>query len=181
MKKSQLFTIVSVFLFMLSAVLLTPGAAFANHQCTGDPIVDASNDTEANHTCTGGGGKIKTFEGVLGRITSLVNSVIPFIVGLTVFVIIWGIFLYVAKAGEEEKRAQARQFILWGVIGVFFMLSIWGFINILLNSFDLERTIAPGDIPRVPRIGGAPGADPNTNPPPDTGGKNEWEDSQIKD
>ena len=164
MKKSQLFTIVSVFLFMLSAVLLTPGAAFANHPCSTNPWPDNVDGHPCVDDSVSGGGKIKTFEGVLGRITSLVNSVIPFIVGLTVFVIIWGIFLYVAKAGEEEKRAQARQFILWGVLGVFFMLSIWGFVNILLNSFDLDRTIAPGDIPKVPRIGGTPGNnDPGNN------------------
>ena len=181
MKKTSTVAAIFVLLFVLFASLL-PGIVSANHICIGDPQWDEQNDFAEGHDCTSaGGGKIKTFEGVLGRITSLVNSVIPFIVGLTVFVIIWGIFLYVAKAGEEEKRAQARQFILWGVIGVFFMLSIWGFVNILLNSFDLERTIAPGDIPKVPRIGGAPGADPNTNPPPDTGGKNEWDDTQIKD
>lgn len=90
----------------------------------------------------------------LQRINSLLDIVIPFIVGLAIFVILWGIFNYIAHSAEEEKRAEARQFVLWGIIGVFFMLSIWGFVNILLNSFNLDKTIDPGDIPKVPMIGG---------------------------
>ncbi len=91
---------------------------------------------------------------LLGRIQGLLNTIIPFIIGLTVFVILWGIFTYVTHAAEEEKRAEARQFIIWGIIGVFFMLSIWGFVNLLLNSFDVRRDIQEGDIPKVPTVVG---------------------------
>ncbi|HCB35382.1 MAG TPA: hypothetical protein DEP25_01935 [Candidatus Taylorbacteria bacterium] len=107
--------------------------------------------------------KVTTFTGLLGRLNSLINALIPFIVGLAVFVIIWGIFVYVAQAGDEEKRVQARKFIVWGVIGVFFMLSVWGLVNILVNSINLEKTINTSDIPRVPGIGGTDGTDGRPN------------------
>ena len=42
---------------------------------------------------------------------------------------------------------------MWGIIGVFFMLSIWGFVAILVNTFEINRTIDPDkDIPKVPVI-----------------------------
>lgn len=31
--------------------------------------------------------------------------------------------------------------ILWGVIGVFLMLSVWGLVNILVNTFWLNTTV----------------------------------------
>ncbi len=93
-----------------------------------------------------------TIPGFLGRLSGVLDSIVPFIIGLTVFIIIWGIFNYVTHAAEEEKRAEARSLIIYGILGVFSMLSIWGFVNILLNTFTLERQIRPGDLPTVPTV-----------------------------
>ncbi|MDO8594173.1 MAG: hypothetical protein Q7R93_01520 [bacterium] len=86
----------------------------------------------------------------LARLRGILDALIPFIIGLAVFVIIWGIFTYIAHAAEEEKRAEARKFITWGVVGVFCMISIWGFVVILINTFGLESTINGNQIPKVP-------------------------------
>ena len=86
----------------------------------------------------------------LGRVRGILDALIPFIIGLAVFVIIWGIFNYVVHAAEEEKRAEARAYIVWGIVGVFFMISIWGFVTILLNTLGVGSTIDPSQIPTVP-------------------------------
>jgi hypothetical protein len=85
-------------------------------------------------------GQLNTISGVIRRLQDIINLIIPFIVGLAVLVIIWGVFGYVTSAGDEEKRGEAKQFILWGVIGVFIMVSVWGLVNILVNSFGVGRT-----------------------------------------
>ncbi len=90
----------------------------------------------------------------LGKISGLLDSVVPFIVGLAVFVIIWGIFTYITQASNEEKREEAKKYILWGVVGVFMMLSVWGFVNILLNTFSLDNQIDSDTIPKVPELDG---------------------------
>lgn len=105
-----------------------------------------------------------TFTGLLTTVQGIFDKVIPFIIGLAVFVIIWGIFNYLVHAAEEEKRAEAKKYIIWGIVGVFFMLSIWGFVNILVGTFNLKRTIDTADIPQVPKIGGTTGNnDPGNN------------------
>ncbi|MDO8619853.1 MAG: hypothetical protein Q7R64_00695 [bacterium] len=93
-----------------------------------------------------------TIEGFLMKIQGLLDTVVPFIIGLAVFVIIWGVFTYLTHAAEEEKREEAKKFMLWGVIGVFMMLSVWGFVNILLNTFDLDTQIDADKIPKVPEL-----------------------------
>ena len=95
---------------------------------------------------------MQTVSTFLGQIQVILDSVVPFIVGLAVFIVIWGIFNYITHAADEEKRAQAKQYIIWGVVGVFCMLSVWGFVNILYNSFSLDRKIDPDQIPKVPKI-----------------------------
>ena len=96
-----------------------------------------------------------TISGFLDQVRGVIDAIVPFIIGLAVFVVIWGILRYVTHAADEEKRAEARQYIIYGIIGVFFMLSIWGFVNILYNTFDLDRNISPGQIPEVPQLTGS--------------------------
>lgn len=77
---------------------------------------------------------------VINQVNNVVNAIIPFLVGLAVLVIIWGVFNYISGAGDEEKRAQAKQYIIWGVVGVFIMLSVWGLVNVLTNTAILDET-----------------------------------------
>ncbi len=95
---------------------------------------------------------VTTFSGLLDVARGILDKIVPFIIGLAVFVIIWGIFNYITHAADEEKRADARQYIIYGVIGVFIMLSVWGLVNILLNTFNLDNSLGSDKIPHVPRI-----------------------------
>lgn len=60
-----------------------------------------------------------TLPGALARVRGVLDTLIPFIIGLAVFVILLGIFTYITHAAEEEKRAEAKRFIVWGIVGVF--------------------------------------------------------------
>lgn len=100
-----------------------------------------------------GGGSITSFGGLLNRVNLVLNTIVPFLVGIAVFIVIWGVFKYIASAAEEEKRTEARAFIVWGVVGIFAMVSVWGFVNIMVNSFDLS-TRAPSARPNLPPIPG---------------------------
>lgn len=91
---------------------------------------------------------------LINQINAVINTIIPFLVGLAVLIIIWGVFNYISGAGDEEKRAQAKQYIVWGVVGVFIMLSIWGLVNVLVNSFDLKKTGYEAGNKSLPAFGG---------------------------
>ena len=80
---------------------------------------------------------------LLERVSAIIGTLVPFIIGLAVLVILWGLFNYIAGAGDEEKRGEAKQYIIWGIIGVFVMLSIWGLIGIVSNTFNIGNTTLP--------------------------------------
>jgi len=86
---------------------------------------------------------------LIGRIQSVVVTLVPFVIGLTVLVIIWGLFNYIAGAGDEEKRGQAKQYIIWGVIGLFVMVSIWGLVGVVKNTLSISdsRFASPQVVP----------------------------------
>ena len=88
------------------------------------------------------GGTLTNISQVIQRFQAVINIVIPFIIGLAVLVIIYGIFSFISSAGDEEARGTAKQFIIWGIIGVFLMLSVWGLVTILYNSFGTDAAAA---------------------------------------
>jgi uncharacterized membrane protein YdjX (TVP38/TMEM64 family) len=69
------------------------------------------------------------------------SSVLPFIFGLAVLVFIYGVVQYMAGAEEEAKREKGRQFIIWGLVALFAMVSVWGLVRVLNNTFGVPFVI----------------------------------------
>lgn len=67
----------------------------------------------------------------------LSKSVIPLIVTIALVVFMYGVVEYMINADKEEKRAEGRKYMLWGIISLFVMLSIFGILAVLGNTFDL--------------------------------------------
>lgn len=86
---------------------------------------------------------------LLNLVSDLIQAAVPVVIGLAVLVFIWGILKYlVAKDSDEQKKA--RGYILWGIIFLFVMVSIWGLVNLLADTLNLD-TSGP-NIPAVPGI-----------------------------
>src|SRR3989338_10286102 len=84
-------------------------------------------------------------------VASVLNAVIPVIIGLAFVVFLWGIYKYVTTASLDGK-AGAKETIIYGLIGLFVMLSAWGLVNILLGTFGFTATnsaLNPGKIPKA--------------------------------
>jgi hypothetical protein len=80
------------------------------------------------------------FQDVLCYITGIINSsVIPLIFALATVMFVWGVVqFFIINANEEAKRAQGKQFMIWGIIALAVMLSVWGLVGILGNTFSIK-------------------------------------------
>ena len=83
-----------------------------------------------------------TFKQFIGNgdtgIIGIINTVIvPVIFALAFLVFIWGVFQFVVNAGDETKRTEGRKFILWGLLGIVVLFSVWGFVNMLLSTLGI--------------------------------------------
>jgi hypothetical protein len=93
--------------------------------------------------------------GVLKWIGALINQALPLIISLTVLVFVWGLFKLVMAGDSEDSRAEARGYITCGVVALFVMVSVWGLVNILIRSFNLQNSMPA--MPAVPDVGGGNG------------------------
>ncbi len=58
---------------------------------------------------------------------TLLASVIPVLVGLAVIYFFWGVGQFILHdAGNDKAREDGKKKILWGIIALFVMISLWG-------------------------------------------------------
>lgn len=66
---------------------------------------------------------------------------VPLIMSMALLVFVWGILKYIHKGGDPAERAQGRQFMIYGVIGLAVMASVWGLVRILTNTLGVPLGI----------------------------------------
>jgi hypothetical protein len=69
--------------------------------------------------------------------TLIVNPVIYFMIGLAFVYFLWGVVEYLIHADEPEARATGTQHMIWGVIGLAIMFSVFGIIGIIIKTFGI--------------------------------------------
>lgn len=81
-----------------------------------------------------------------------VNTILlPVVIALAFLIFIWGVYKYfILGATSEDKRAEGRQLVLWGVIGFVIIFTVWGLVNIVTATLGLR---AGGSSPEIPTIG----------------------------
>lgn len=92
----------------------------------------------------------KGLSGVVECIVGFINSAIGLLIAGAVLFIVYGAFNMIRS---EEKREEGKKTIYYGIIGLFVMISIWGLVNILSNTFgglSNQGPIQPK--PLVPKI-----------------------------
>ena len=72
---------------------------------------------------------------------TIAKSIIPLLVTLAVAAFIWGVIQYFLYPDNEEKRKNGKSFLLWGIIALFVMVSIWGLVSIFSTTFGINLVI----------------------------------------
>ena len=75
-------------------------------------------------------------------ITKILNIVvtpaIQVLLGVAVLYFVWGVWVFVRNADSPDKRQEGGQHILYATIGIFIMISVFGIMNLIQNSFGLH-------------------------------------------
>lgn len=91
---------------------------------------------------TGNVGDIST---VADNIVYIINSVlVPLIFAIAFIVFLYGVAkAYVFSIGDSAGVEMGHKLILWGIIGFVVMISLWGLVNVVANTFGLAGSYAP--------------------------------------
>ena len=79
-------------------------------------------------------------------VINIINILIPLVFGLTFLMFLVGVSWYIFSPGSEDNIKKGRQVMVWGIVILFVMLSIWGLVNLLANSFFARGERAPFNV-----------------------------------
>ncbi len=89
---------------------------------------------------------------LLNEVQGVIAAVIPILIGLALLAFMWGILLYLFSGGKKE---EGRMFMIWGIVALFVMTSVWGLVAIVRStvlSDTNSNQLNPVDIPQAPRF-----------------------------
>lgn len=90
-----------------------------------------------------------TIEGVIQTVDDILASIIPILMVVATVVFLWGIVMYITAAGDEKKAATAKTYITSGIIGLFFMVAIWGIVNAIVSTFQVGGEGIPESVGEI--------------------------------
>ena len=72
---------------------------------------------------------------LIQRIVGYLNQILVLLIGLAVVVFVYYVFKYFIQPNENRK--EAGSYVMYSVIGFFVILSFWGLVNIVQNTFGV--------------------------------------------
>ena len=78
-------------------------------------------------------------QGVVSKIVSaIVAPVLWFVFTLAVVLFIWGAAGLILNKDNPDKRTDSQNHILWGLVGMFIMLSAYGIIRFVASTIGVH-------------------------------------------
>lgn len=81
--------------------------------------------------------------------SNLLNALIGMLITAAIVVFFWGLIKYLLHDGSSEDAHKGVYQMIWGVVAIFVMVSIWGLIALLQRTFGVDNNTAkiPAAVP----------------------------------
>jgi len=78
----------------------------------------------------------QTFKDLVNdHVLPIFESALTFIMTLAVLAFVFGVARFVLMAGDDKTRSEGKQMMLWGIISLAVMVSVWGLVEIIKSTF----------------------------------------------
>jgi hypothetical protein len=82
---------------------------------------------------------MQTTEVIIDRLVELIiNPLILLVFAAGFFYFMWGLVKFLFNSTSGEASDDGKQHMLWGIVGMFIMVSAWGILTILLDTFGID-------------------------------------------
>lgn len=81
---------------------------------------------------------------------NLLDQLVVFLMAFAVVWFIWNVIRF-TMASDEDKKADARKQMIWGIVALAVIFSIWGLVSLLQTIFGVQSTNAVNPTILLPR------------------------------
>ena len=68
----------------------------------------------------------------------VLNPVIKLLFAVAFIMFFWGVVEFIRNADSDDGRSKGKQHMLWGIIGLFIMFSVWGLMQLIVDTLGLQ-------------------------------------------
>lgn len=79
-----------------------------------------------------------TLGGILAIIFQILNFLIPILIALGMVFFVYSVINYIT-AKDEEKKGAAKNMMIYSIIGLFVIASVWGLVSVLNTTFGISQ------------------------------------------
>lgn len=72
---------------------------------------------------------------IIQKFTDAGMKIIPLVGSIAFLAFAWGIVRFIKSTGSEAELKKSKSILLWGIIGMFVLISIWGIIAFIRAEF----------------------------------------------
>lgn len=65
----------------------------------------------------------------------VIDPLIGLLFALALIMFVWGLAQLILNSESEDGRTIGKRHMLWGIVGMFVMISVYAIINVLGNTF----------------------------------------------
>jgi high-affinity Fe2+/Pb2+ permease len=76
----------------------------------------------------------------------IINPLILLFFGIAVIVFLYGVLEFIRNADSQEARQQGGRHILWGIVGIAIMMSVFGLMRIIVHTIGVPDDQVPKTI-----------------------------------
>ncbi len=68
----------------------------------------------------------------------IINPLIYLLFALALVYFLYGMYEFISNPTVEERKVTGKQHMIWGIVGLTIMFSIWGILKIVLNTLEID-------------------------------------------
>jgi len=76
--------------------------------------------------------------GLISKLGEFIAQLTPIAFAAAVLFFFYGLAKFILKSGEDQD--SGRQMMIWGVIAIFVMASVFGLVSFLQSTFNIQNT-----------------------------------------
>ncbi len=79
---------------------------------------------------------VTDFKGLVDVFYNIIGStLVPLLFATAIVAFLYGVQKYITAGASEDKVKEGRNMMIYGIIGLAVMFSVWGLVRVVLNTF----------------------------------------------
>lgn len=91
-------------------------------------------------------------DGLITSVKGWVTLATPIVVGIGLLAFFWGLVKYIYNADSEDAKENGRRIMIWGVVALFVMVSVWGLVAFVSDALIGDSGTQPFGSPCINKL-----------------------------